>query len=67
MEVYINEKKVDFARRKRVTVNDLLNQLEVGQPNEDISIRINGEEVSKAEWLKQGISEEDRVDIKVRD
>lgn len=67
MDVYINDKKVDFAQRQRVTINDLIEQLEVGHPDEDIAIEVNGQKVNKAQWLEQGVSEDDRINIKVKE
>lgn len=55
MDVYVNDKKVEVAREQHISVNDLLNHINVTTPNAEIQVEVNGEDVPRSSWLKYSV------------
>ena len=63
MDVYMNDKKIDFLEREVISVDDLLKQIEASRPDAEVSIEINGEPLSKKQWAEHHVNEGDEVRI----
>lgn len=65
MNITINDQPREIERHERISINDLLNALDVTIPNARIHVWINGEEADPSTWLKFGPEHGDDVRITV--
>lgn len=63
MELEVNGHTVDPPKKRRISIHELMTYLDVQLTNDTIHVVVNGEEIARPDWLKQGAGDGDVVSV----
>lgn len=63
MELEVNGDPVDPPKSRRISIHELVTFLDVELGNDTIRVVVNGDEIPRPDWLKQGAGEGDAVSV----